>query len=122
MAENKQYITQNQENGNVLISEDAIASIVTNAINDVDGVVGLSVKPGADIADIIGKKNWGRGVKITIAEDDTLSIDCNINVGYGQNVVTVSNAVQEAVCAAIESTTGVKITAINVNVCGIIRQ
>lgn len=122
MAENKQYITQNQENGNVLISEDAIASIVTGAINDVDGVVGLSVKPGADIADMIGKKNWGRGIKITIGEDDTLSVDCNINVGYGQSVVTVAKAVQDAVFAAIESTTGIKVVAINVNVCGIIRQ
>ena len=122
MAENKQYITQKQENGNVLISEDAIASIVTNAINEVDGVVGLSVKPGADIADMIGKKNWGRGIKISIGENDALSIDCNINVGYNQNVVTVAGAVQDAVCAAIESTTGIKITAININICGIIRQ
>ena len=122
MAENKQYITQNQENGNVLISEDAIASIVTNAINDVDGVVGLSVKPGADIADMIGKKNWGKGIKINIGEDDSLTIDCNINVGYSQNVVSVANAVQDAVRGAVESTTGIKITAINVNVCGIIRQ
>lgn len=122
MADNKQYITQKQENGNVLISEDAIAAIVTNAINDVEGVVGLSVKPGADIADIIGKKNWGRGIKITINEDDTLIVDCNVNIGYSQNVVTIAGAVQEAVRAAIESTTGIQISAINVNVCGIIRQ
>lgn len=122
MAENKQYITQIQENGNVLISEDVIASIVANAVSDVEGVVGLSVKPGADIADMIGKKSWGRGLKITIAQDNSLSIDCNVNVGYGQNVVTVAKAVQEAVAAAIESTAGVKVCAINVNVCGIIRQ
>lgn len=122
MAENKQYITQVQENGSVLISEDVIASIVANAVNDVEGVVGLSVKPGADIADMIGKKSWAKGLKITIAQDNSLSIDCNVNVGFGQNVVTVAKAVQEAVVAAIESTAGVKVSTINVNVCGIIRQ
>ena len=122
MAENKQYITQVQENGSVLISEDVIASIVANAVNDVEGVVGLSVKPGADIADMIGKKSWAKGLKITIAQDNSLSIDCNVNVGYGQNVVTVAKSVQDAVVAAIESTAGVKVSAINVNVCGIIRQ
>lgn len=122
MAESKQYITQIQEGGCILISEDVIASIVANAINDVEGIVGLSVKPGADIADMIGKKNWGRGMKITIGEDDALSIDCNVNVGYGQSVVTVAKAVQDAVTAAVESTAGVKVSAINVNVCGIIRQ
>lgn len=122
MADNKQYIAQEQENGTVLISEDVIASIVANAVNDVEGVVGLSVKPGADIADMIGKKAWAKGLKITIAQDNSLSIDCNVNVGYGQNVVTVAKAVQDAVVAAIESTAGVKVNAINVNVCGIIRK
>ncbi len=122
MAETKQYITQKQDNGSVLISEDVIATIVANAVNEVEGTVGLSVKPGADIADMIGKKNWGKGMKITIEQDDTLYIDCNINVGYGQSVMVVAKAVQEAITAALESTAGVKVSAVNVNVCGIIRQ
>lgn len=122
MAENKQYITQVQDNGSVLISEDVIATIVANAIAEVEGIVGLSVKPGADIADMIGKKNWGKGMKITIGPENELSIDCNVNIGYGQSVVTVAKAVQDAVTAALESAAGVKVTAVNVNVCGIIRQ
>jgi uncharacterized alkaline shock family protein YloU len=122
MADNKQYITQEQEFGNVLISEDVIASIVDNAIKDVEGIVGLSVKPGADIAEKIGKKAWGKGIKIMIAQDDTMSIDCNVNIGYGQSVITVAKAVQDAVKAAVESTTSVNVTAVNVNICGIIRQ
>ena len=64
MAENKQYITQSQDNGSVQISEDVIATIASNAISEVEGIVGLSVKPGADIADMIGKKNWGKGLKV----------------------------------------------------------
>lgn len=122
MADNKQYITQPQDNGNVLISEDVIATIVANSVKEVEGVVALSVRAGSDIADKIGKKNWGKGIKITIGEDDALTIDCNINVGYGQSVVTIAKAVQEAVTAALASTTGVQPAAINVNVCGIIRQ
>ena len=122
MAESKQYITQVQENGNVLISEDVIATIVANAVSDVDGVVGLSVKPGADIADMIGKKNWGKGMKITIGENDELSVDCNVNIGYGQSVVAVAKAVQDAVTAALVSTAGITVAAVNINVCGIIRQ
>lgn len=122
MAENKQYITQQQENGSVMISEDVIATIVANAVAEVEGIVGLSVKPGADIADMIGKKNWGKGMKITIDENDAVSIDCNVNIGYGQSVVTVAKAVQDAVTSALESTAGICITSVNVNVCGIIRQ
>ena len=122
MAENKQYITQVQDNGTVLISEDVITTIVAHAVEEVEGVVGLNVKPGSDIIEMIGKKGWGKGLKITIGEEDALSIDCNINVAYGQSVVSVAKAVQESVTNALESMAGVKIIAVNVNVCGIVRQ
>ena len=122
MAENKQYITQTQENGTVMISEDVIAEIVAHAASEVEGVVGLSVKPGADIADLIGKKSRAKGLKIVIAEDNSVSIDCNVNVSYGQSVVTVAKAVQDAVTNALETMAGLTISAVNVNVCGITRQ
>ena len=122
MAENKQYITQIQENGTVMISEDVIATIVANSVSDVEGIIGLTTKPGADIADKFGMKNWGKGMKIAIAEDNSVSVDCNIVVAYGQSVVTVAQAVQAAVTAAIESATSVNVAAVNVNVCGIVRQ
>ena len=122
MAENKQYITQIQDNGSVMISEDVVATIVSLAVKEVEGVVGLSTKPGADIADMIGKKNWGKGLRITIAEDNALTVDCDIIVSYGQSVVAVAASVQEAVAAALESATAVNVTAVNVNVCGIVRQ
>ena len=122
MAENKQYVTQIQENGSVLISEEVITTIVAHAAQEVEGVVGLNVKPGSDIIDMIGKKGWGKGLKITIGEENALTVDCNINVAYGQSVVTVANAVQESVTNALESMAGVQVAAVNVNVCGIVRQ
>ena len=115
MAEYKQYITQAQENGTVMISEDVFATIVEHAMTEVDGVV----KGGSDV---IGKKSWGKGIRIAIAEDNTLTIGCNIIVGYGESVVNVAKAVQEAVAMAIESVTGVTVTDVNVNVCGIVRK
>ena len=122
MADFKQYVIQALENGNLMVSEDVIATIVAQAVKDVDGIVGLNVKPGADIADMIGKKSWGKGIKITIGDNNALTIDCNVNIGYGQSVVNVAKSVQEAVTAALESTAGVAVAAVNINVCGIIRQ
>ena len=115
MAEFKQYITQIQENGNVMISEDVIAAIVEQALTEVDGVV----KGGADV---VGKKSWGKGMRIAIAEDNSLTIGCNIIVGYGESVINVAKAVQESITMAVESVTGVKVTDANVNVCGIVRK
>ena len=122
MAENKQYITQVQDNGTVMISEDVIAAIVAHAACEVEGVVGLATKPGADIADLIGKKSWAKGLKILVAEDNSVSVDCNIIVSYGQSVVAVAQAVQEAVTNALETMGGLVISKVNVNICGIVRQ
>lgn len=110
-----EYITQIQENGNVMISEDVIATIVEHTLTDVEGVV----KGGADV---VGKKSWGKGLRITIAEDNSLSIGCNVIVAYGESVVDVAKAVQSAVTNAVESVTGVTVTDVHVNVCGIVRK
>ena len=118
MAENKQYITKVQENGSVMISEDVLAAIVLNAVKEVEGIVGMSAKHGVEIA----KKNSGKGLKIVIGENDEITVECNVIIGYGQSVVAVAKNVQEAVTAALESMTGVKVVAVNVNVCGIVRQ
>ena len=122
MAESKQYIKQLQDNGSVQISEDVIADVVVHAISEVEGVVGINTKPGADIAEFIGKKNWGRGLKIAVSDDNAVSIDCNITVSYGQNVVNIANTVQNAIINAVKSLAAIQIAAVNVNVCGIIRQ
>ena len=122
MAEYKQYITQIQENGNVMISEDVIAAIVANALAEVDGIGSMGSKPGITIADFTIKKNWSKSLKILIAEDNTVSIDCTVMIAYNHSVVDVAKAVQQAVAASVESMTGVKVNVVNVNVCGIVRD
>lgn len=122
MADYKEYITQDHENGKVLISEDVVSTIAEHALTDVEGVAGISSKSVSEIADLIGKKNWGKGMKILISEDNSLSIDCDVDVCYGYSVVDTANAVQVALTNAVESMTGVKVTSVNVNVCGIVRQ
>lgn len=121
MAENKQYITQIQDNGAVMISDEVISTIVAAAVKDVEGIVGLSIKPGADLAEIIGKKHWGKGIKVMIADDDSVTVDCNVIVAYGQSVVNVAANAQTAASNALDAMTGIKVAAVNVNVCGIAR-
>ena len=115
MAEAKQYITHIQDGGNVMISEDVVCAIVENTLTEVDGIV----KGGAEVT---GKKSWGKGIRIQIGENNTLSIGCNIIVRYGESVIQVAQAVQDAVTSAVESVTGVTVSDVEVNVCGIIRK
>ena len=121
MAENKHYISQLQENGKIMISEDVITTIIAQAVTEVEGFMGLCAKVGADLAEMIGVKNWGKGIKVTITDED-VTIDCNVLIAYGQSVVAVAQNLQSVITNAVESMTGTKVAAVNVNVCGIIRQ
>ena len=120
MAEYKQYITQVLENGNVMISEDVICTIITECVAEIDGIGGLAVKPVSEFADLIGK-NWGKGMKIQIEEDNSVSIDCNVLIKYGCSVIDIATNAQQAVSAAVEGAAGVKVNHVNINVCGIVR-
>ena len=111
MAENK-YITQAQENGNVMISDEVLVSIIALAVEEVEGVT-LSGKPG---------KNWGKGIKIAIGEDDKVEVKVYINVSYNHSVTAAAQSVQDSIRVALESMTGVVVSAVNVDVVGIIRQ
>ena len=110
MADYKRYITQTQENGNVMISEDVVAAIAENAVADVEGA--------ALLRDL---KNWNKGMKIMIAEDNSVAVSVNITVSYGHSVVNVANNVQSVITAAVENMTGVKVSEVNVNICGVVK-
>ena len=122
MAENRQYITHPQENGRVMISEDVVSGIVLQALTDIEGYVNVGIRPGMDIIELIGRKNWGKGIKVTIGENNQLCVECNVIIAYGHSVMTVATAIQEASVSALASMTGLDKISVNVNVCGIARQ
>ena len=111
MAENK-YITQTQENGQVLIAEEVLVNIISVAVAEVEGAE-LSGKPGI---------NWGKGIKLTIDEESRVTVKCYINVAIDQSVVTVAANVQENVTTALESMAGVTVLGVNVSVVGVARK
>lgn len=119
MAENKEYLVQPQENGNILISEEVVASIAALAVREVEGVIGLSTSATLDISAILGKKHLGKGIRVTFQEEQ-IEIACNLVVKVGANVLEVAKNVQEAIVAEVNSMTGLRPLRVNVNVCGVI--
>ena len=111
MAENK-YITQTQENGQVLIAEEVLVNIISLAVAEVEGAE-LSGKPGI---------NWGKGIKLTIDDENRVTVKCYINVDFNQSVVAIAANVQENVATALESMAGVTVQGVNVSVVGVTRK
>lgn len=118
MAENKDYLVQEQENGSILISEEVIASIASLAVREVDGVYGLSMTQTLDLSNILGKKNLRKGIRVAITEEG-VTISCNLIVKMGSAVMTVAQSVQTAIADEVAAMTGVRPLRVNVNVCGV---
>ncbi len=119
MADTKDYITRLQDDGAIHISEDVIASIAAAAIIEVEGVCGLSANLGSDLAEMMGKKNLSKGVRLTVGEQDEIVIDCNVVVLFGHPMMELAQNIQNAVSEAVLSMTGLKTAAVNVNIAGV---
>lgn len=118
MSEAKEYLVQPVDKGTVNISEEVVAAIAALAISDVDGVYGLSSSFTADLAEMLGKKNMAKGVKLSI-EEDVVSVECFVIISYGSEIPVVAANIQDAVITAVESMAGLKVAAVNVDICGI---
>lgn len=112
------YISCPTEKGSIHISEDVVSNIVRSAIAEVEGVAGFSNTAGAELAELVGLKTVPKGVKVRF-DEDTIYVDAIITVHYGSNIMTVGKIVQETVLSAVQSTTGIEKTMVNVHVSGI---
>lgn len=115
---NKDYISYPDDKGSINISEEVVAVIAANAALETEGVAALSASLGKDIAELLGKKNLSRGVKISY-DGESVKADVYIMVKIGVSVSKVGQQVQEAVASNIESMTGFTVSEVNVHVCGI---
>lgn len=108
----------NIEIGNVKISEEVVAIIAGVAAMDVPGVAGMSGGIAGGIAEILGRKNLSKGVKVEVGEKEA-AIDLYIIVEYGCRIPDVSWDIQEKVKNAVETMTGLDVIEINIHVQGV---
>ena len=118
MSENKEYVSRADELGNIHISEEVLAAIAAAAAMEVEGVSSLAANLGRDIADLLGKKNLAKGVRVKM-EDDRVEVELSVLMTYGHTIPEIGKAVQENVKKAIETMSGLDVHAVDVHVSGI---
>jgi uncharacterized alkaline shock family protein YloU len=70
------------------------------------------------IAEMLGKKNLSKGVKVEVGEREA-AVDLYIIVEYGVRIPDVALRVQENVKRAIESMTGLDVVEVNIHIQGV---
>lgn len=106
------------ENGVVSYSSDVIATIAGLAAIEIEGVAGMSGNLVSGITEMLGKKDFTKGVKVDISGDN-VSLEMNLIVKYGVEMHQVCRKVQEHVHKEIETMTNLNVAAVNVRVVGI---
>ncbi|HBC95686.1 MAG TPA: Asp23/Gls24 family envelope stress response protein [Clostridium sp.] len=102
--------------GIVKISDEVVGVIAGLATTEIDGIVGMSASLVGGITQILsGKKNLSKGVKVNVNENSA-AIDLYVVVKYGVRIPDVAVKVQENVKRAVESMTGLDVSAINIHV------
>ncbi len=119
MSELKSYISHQEEQGEIHISEEVLAAIAAAAAQEVEGVSGLATHFSSDIAERLGKKNMGKGVRV-LMQDNKACISLAVLMNYGCKITEVGQSVQEAVSTAIESMAGLSVDTVHVNVAGMV--
>lgn len=107
-------ISKQTPQGGVIISEEAVSSIVTNAAKDVNGVTGFSNKPD-DVVSTIKKGSLKVMSPVRVFQDgDDLDISVYINIASGIKIQPVAEEVQRVVKEAVQNMTGKLVSKINV--------
>ena len=107
-----------QENGNVNISDEVISVIASLAASEVKGVFGMAGGIQGGIAELLGKKNLSKGVKL-IANENDVTVDLSIIVEYGVKIPDVAWELQKKVKNEVEAMTGLNVVGVNISVDGV---
>ena len=104
--------------GTVRRADEVVSIIAGLAATEITGIAGMSGGLVGGIAEILGRKNFAKGVKVEVGEREA-AVDLYIIVKYGVRIPDIALAVQENVKQAIETMTGLSVVEVNVHVQGV---
>lgn len=117
-VEEKNLNTNIDKDGNIAISNDVIATISAIAAKSIEGVAGMVNSLTGGFAELLGKKNPSKGVKVAISGRD-VKIEMFVVVDYGVKIPDVAWEIQGKVKSEVEAMTGLNVVAVNVNIEGV---
>ncbi|NLY39626.1 MAG: Asp23/Gls24 family envelope stress response protein [Firmicutes bacterium] len=104
--------------GAIRIADDVVAVIAGLAAVEVEGVAAMSGGIAGGIAEVLGRRNLAKGVKVEVGSEEA-KIDIFIIVKYGIRIPDVAWEIQENVKRAVERMTGLNVLQVNVHVQGV---
>jgi len=121
MGEKKDIYVHDSDNnlGSIRVADDVVGIIAGLAATEVPGVAGMSSGSIAGgIAEMLGRKNLSKGVKVEVGEKEA-AVDLYVIVEFGMPIPEVAANIQKNVKESIENMTGLSVVEVNVHVQGV---
>jgi len=120
MIEKKVQIEKHTENdmGSIRIADEVVGVIAGLAATEIPGVAGMSGGIAGGFAEMLGRKNLSKGVKVEVGERET-AVDLFVIVQFGVRIPDVALSIQQNVKKAVESMTGLKVVEVNIHIQGV---
>ena len=119
MAELRNFSINIDGEGGVNISEEVIGIIAALGAVEVEGVESLAGNLTADMISKAGAGKLAKALKIESDEEGKIVVKISVNIKYGFEIPTVCNQVQEKVKQAVETMTGLEVTAVDIRIASV---
>lgn len=104
--------------GQVHIADEVVAVIAGLAALEVEGVSRLTGNLSNELASKLGKKNPAKGVRVELVPGE-VKVELSLEIIYDYSIPKVSANVQDKVKQAIETMTGLAVSAVNIKIVGV---
>jgi uncharacterized alkaline shock family protein YloU len=101
--------------GEIQIAPEVIEVIAGLATVEVKGVAGMSGGFAGDIAELLGRKNLAKGVKVEVGQREA-AVDVSVIIEYGYRIPEVATEIQHNIKRSIENMTGLNVIEVNVHI------
>jgi len=103
------------EIGTIQIAPEVIEVIAGLATVEVEGVAGMSGGFAGGIAELLGRKNLSKGVKVEVGQREA-AVDVSIIIQYGNKIPEIASRIQQNVKRSIEMMTCLHVVEVNVHI------
>ncbi len=119
MADKKDFVIKEEENGIVNIGEEVIAIIAGLAATEVEGVVSLVGNLTNELISKAGGSKLAKGIKVVTNESDKIVVRVAVNIAYGYEIPIICQQIQEKVKGSVENMTGLEVVSVDVKIASV---
>lgn len=106
-----------RELGTINIADEVIAIVAGMSAVEIEGIYSMSGGFAGSLANMLGRKNLSRGVKVDV-DGKEARINLYIIIKYGSSIPDIAWKIQDNVKNTVEGMTGLKVAEVNVHVQG----